>query len=121
MDHLSDRLSKFQRRIILLWAIAVMWIYIGNIINFHQHHIWGKQLIPVACTSNRSKEKSIIKYQGVNGLSFNAGSSPFFCDNGIQSVILVYGNTAAVHFSYSDLFLKPGSLMGTPLRAPPVA
>jgi hypothetical protein len=121
MDHLSDSHSKFQRRIILLWAIAVMWIYIGNIINFHQHHIWGKQLIPVACTSNRSKEKSIIKYQGVNGYSFNAGSAPLYCNGGKQSVLLVYGNTAAVHFSYSDLFKKSCSLLGTPLRAPPVA
>jgi hypothetical protein len=64
MDHLPCTSRKFQKRILIVWASAILWIYIGNIINFHQHHIWGKQLIPVAATSNRSKEKSIAKYQG---------------------------------------------------------
>jgi hypothetical protein len=121
MDHLLNSQSRFQKRILLLWAIAILWIYIGNIINFHQHHIWGKQLIPVACTNNRSKEKSIIKYQGVNGYAFHSGSAPFISENCIQSFLPVYGNAAAVHFSYSNLFLKSSVLLGTPLRAPPVA
>jgi len=47
-----------MRKFILLgWALAVVWIYIGTLVNFHQHRIWGKQLIPVAAYSTRAKEK----------------------------------------------------------------
>jgi len=47
-----------MRKLILIgWALAVVWIYIGNLVNFHQHRIWGKQLIPVAAYSTRAKEK----------------------------------------------------------------
>lgn len=52
-------LPRRQRLTIYVWAFAMLWLYIGNIINFHQHHIWGKQLLPVACTSVRSKVKTI--------------------------------------------------------------
>jgi hypothetical protein len=47
-----------MRKLILIgWALAVVWIYLGNLVNFHQHRIWGKQLIPVAAYSTRAKEK----------------------------------------------------------------
>ena len=47
-----------MRKLILIgWALSVVWIYIGNLVNFHQHRIWGKQLIPVAAYSTRAKEK----------------------------------------------------------------
>jgi hypothetical protein len=117
MDHLSDLNSKFYKRILIVWAIAILWIYVGNIINFHQHHIWGKQLIPVACSSSRSKEKSIIKYQGFN--LFSNGCSPLISENSVPSAISVYGNFAAVHFSYSCQKVTTCTLLGRSLRAPP--
>jgi hypothetical protein len=61
MDRKSAYSSTFQKYILLVWAAAIMWIYIGNIINFHQHHIWGKQLLPVAAATSRSKEKSLAR------------------------------------------------------------
>ncbi|MEI6748688.1 MAG: hypothetical protein ACOYMF_13915 [Bacteroidales bacterium] len=46
-----------QKRILLLWAFAICWFYLGSLINFHQHHIWGKILIPQinSCSRNKSK------------------------------------------------------------------
>lgn len=72
IHQIKGSMGKFSRftlasrkHIALMWAVAVMWIYLGNIINFHQHHIWGKQLIPVAATSQRSKEKLLsIQHSG---------------------------------------------------------
>jgi hypothetical protein len=122
MDHISDKIKTFHKRVLFVWAIAILWMYIGNIINFHQYHIWGKQLIPVACSSSRSKEKSIIKHQGFYPHSLNAGNpSPVISENSSPSSHIVYGNIAAVHFSYSNLFQKTCTRLGTPLRAPPLA
>jgi len=57
MRHLRSVSSIFRKLVLLGWAVAVLWIYLGNLVNFHQHRIWGKQLIPVACYSTRAKEK----------------------------------------------------------------
>ena len=56
--------SSLHKFILVGWAVAVVWIYMGNLVNFHLHHIWGKQLIPVACSSTRYKEEdsaSVVK------------------------------------------------------------
>jgi hypothetical protein len=57
MSYLRKFLSVLRKLILIGWALAVVWIYIGNLVNFHQHRIWGKQLIPVAAYSTRAKEK----------------------------------------------------------------
>ncbi len=57
MGQLQKSTSLLRKALLIGWAIAVFWIYLGNLINFHQHKIWGKQLIPVACSSTRVKEK----------------------------------------------------------------
>jgi hypothetical protein len=65
MSYLRSTTSVLRKFILIGWAVAVVWIYMGNLVNFHQNRIWGKQLIPVACSSTRSKEKdvaSVVKY-----------------------------------------------------------
>lgn len=57
MSYLRKSLSVIRKLVLIGWALAVVWIYIGNLVNFHQHRIWGKQLIPVAAYSTRAKEK----------------------------------------------------------------
>lgn len=57
MSYLRTFLSFMRKLILIGWALSVVWIYIGNLVNFHQHRIWGKQLIPVAAYSTRAKEK----------------------------------------------------------------
>lgn len=57
-------MRKFRVFLLTGWAFAVLWVHFGNIINFHQHRIWGKQLLPVAVTNTRCKDKesaSLVK------------------------------------------------------------
>jgi len=58
MRYLRSTKSLLRKTILIGWAVAVVWIYMGNLVNFHQHHIWGKQLIPVACSSTRYKDEN---------------------------------------------------------------
>jgi hypothetical protein len=62
MGYLRSVTSLFRKIILIGWAFAVIWIYLGNLVNFHQYHIWGKQLIPVACYSTRAKEKDVASF-----------------------------------------------------------
>jgi hypothetical protein len=57
MRYLHSVTSFLRKTILVGWAFAIVWIYVGNLVNFHQNRIWGKQLIPVACYSTRAKEK----------------------------------------------------------------
>jgi len=62
MHRLNIHLPALRKAIILGWAVAVIWIYLGNLVNFHQNRIWGKQLIPAACSSTRGKEKTCLAF-----------------------------------------------------------
>ena len=50
----------------LLWAIAIFWFYLGNLINFHENRIWGKILIPACFThsSINKKDGDLLKDAG---------------------------------------------------------
>ena len=75
MRYIRSTTSVLRKAILVGWAVAVVWIYMGNLVNFHQHHIWGKQLIPVACSSTRYKDEStasVVKNDN-NSKSFDSG------------------------------------------------
>jgi len=62
MEFLRSGKSLLRKFILLGWAFLVLWIYVGNLVNFHQYRIWGKQLIPVACSSTRVKDKDSVSF-----------------------------------------------------------
>ena len=111
-----------RRRMILLCAVSILWIYVGNIINFHQHHIWGKQLIPVACTTNRTKEKAfeqqgnILKHHSqpgfINQESIQAAEQLTAASGEISSILVVPDKV----YNHSN-----GCIMAHALRGPPLA
>ena len=76
MNHPRKISSLLRKTLLIGWAVAVVWIYMGNLVNFHQHKIWGKQLMPVECSSTRVKEKdaaSFVKFDR-NSKHLDSGS-----------------------------------------------
>jgi len=53
---------------VLATAFLVFWIYLGSLINFHQHHIWGRNLIPSGILSKR--EETITVAQDLPSVDF---------------------------------------------------
>jgi hypothetical protein len=51
--------GKIVKSFLFLWAAAILWIYIGSLVNFHQHKIWGRPLLPQLLYAKRDKEQSI--------------------------------------------------------------
>lgn len=49
--------ALISRGFIVLWATAIIWFYLGNLINFHQNRIWGKILIPACFTHSSVNNK----------------------------------------------------------------
>jgi hypothetical protein len=108
---------------LIFWATAVLFICIGSLVNFHQHKIWGKALLPQLLYTKRDKEKSLDIFKTVNpGIStvpvhFNIIDFAEIQDQPSTSI------------SFSSKYLIEGilsvddqqRLSSLPLRAPPLA
>ncbi|MEI8048969.1 MAG: hypothetical protein WCI92_16420 [Bacteroidota bacterium] len=120
----KGKISASLRKAILLgWAFAVVWIYLGNLVNFHQHHIWGKQLIPVACSSTRAKEKdsaSFVKNDG-NSKSFGNGQHFDFSSPDTQVCNILQPEIVSTYFKLPNAPVLLQGIQAFSLRGPPSA
>lgn len=100
----------------LATAFFVFWIYLGSIINFHQHHIFGRTLMPQGVLAKR-EEKQISADLPV--ISFSLDS----CESQQQVLLpepmVFHINTGAV--TLQSILSEGESLSGHGLRAPPAA
>ncbi len=64
-------MNRFIRKIfVFLWAVSVLWIMTGSLINFHQYKIWKRPLNIQLIAVKRDKEKVIsIQKLHVPGLT----------------------------------------------------
>lgn len=106
----------------LTWAFAIVWISLGSLINFHQHHLWRKQLIPqvVASLNKKDKSKFVVQFRqnqdsgNDNGIDLiavsdvNTGSDSYY-----PQVTLVLPDQVNADLPATGLYRSHG------LRAPP--
>lgn len=95
--------TKTQKHLLLIWAFAIGWFYLGSLINFHQHHIWGKQMIPQVNSSTRNKSKTAPGLGNDETAGFNLPSND-----------LVSTSHISVGFLFSEPTFVISSLNSTP-------
>ncbi|KAF0200577.1 MAG: hypothetical protein FD170_3326 [Bacteroidetes bacterium] len=61
-------ITRIGKIAILATAFLVFWIYLGSLINFHQHHIFGRTLIPAGILSKR--EETLIVSNDLPSLDY---------------------------------------------------
>ncbi len=123
MGFLTSTTSTLRKAILIGWAFGVLWIYLGNLVNFHQHHIWGKQLIPVACSSTRAKEKdsaSFIKNDG-NAKSFGNGLHFDFSSPDTQVLDILQLEVISTYLILPNAPLLLQGIQAFSFRGPPSA
>jgi hypothetical protein len=107
--------SRIGKAAIVGLAFLVFWIYLGSLINFHQHHIFGRTLIPAGIVSKR--EESLHISNDLPSL-----------DSFLSPVIPARQSENSLKLYYSVVFLPDYcpfqySVIGIPanngLRAPP--
>lgn len=116
--------TLFLRKTLLVgWAFAVVWIYVGNLVNFHQNRIWGKQLIPVACYSTRAKEKDGASTVKNNNNSKNnlPGLHFDFSAPDQQASLIPYNLYFSTYFVLSDIPVHEHTFISLSFRGPPTA
>jgi len=123
MNYFRSSTSVLRKLILLGWALAVVWIYLGNLVNFHQNRIWGKQLIPVACYSTRAKEKDstfTVKSDTDSRLSL-PGQLFDFSTPGQQVTDLPYIEFISSYFFLPDIPVLQQEFEALSFRGPPTA
>jgi len=123
MGYLRSTTSFLRRAILIGWAVAVVWIYLGNLVNFHQHHIWGKQLIPVAYSSTRYKDEnsaSVVKNDN-SSKSFDTSLHFDFATIAHQITDIPYFEIVSSHLHISDSPILFQGILAFSLRGPPSA
>ena len=123
MSYLSSTKSVLRKAILIGWAVAVVWIYLGNLVNFHQYHIWGKQLIPVAYSSTRYKDEnsdSVVKNDN-DSKSFDTGVHFDFATLGQQIYNIPYFEIVTSNLNVSIAPVLQQGIQAYSLRGPPSA
>jgi len=113
----KTNIEKFYRIAILATAFLVFWIYLGSIINFHQHHIFGRSLMPQGILAKREESIQVSLDLPVYLVLFTASCSPAeqLLPESTWMVI------EAVSGVVTNLALKSGISLFHGLRAPPLA
>jgi len=97
-----------------VWIIPVFLITFGSLINFHQHRIWGEQLMPHSFVAPRDKAKIVkiqdVKYHSTDFCAYEAGQETLY-------------NLPVVQVIYAETEDDPGFryFLSASLRAPPLA
>lgn len=106
---------RMEKVVILAMASAVFWIYLGGLINFHQHHIFGRTLISESIVNKR--EESALSSLDLPSI-----------DSFLSSIIPDDQTEKILKLQFTGIFLPDFSplaviLIGIPachgLRAPP--
>ncbi len=113
--------SRYKRILNLSLSFFILWLSLGSLVNFHQHHIWKRLLIPQVVASLKQKDKQKGLASDAFAPQDHSDSAPCGCffSQAEKTTLLPcteisYSNTEAVA-TLTDFF-GPSNL-----RAPPVA
>jgi hypothetical protein len=120
------KLSATSRKgLILLWVFAIGWFYLGSLINFHQHHIWGKSLIPQINACSRSKGKTLIgdNNEDSSGVQLTLTNDNYIAESieGFAIPEPVYITVAGIQNLIDPFFPPHKGCASFQLRGPPQA
>lgn len=112
--------NTFRKYLAIAWAIAIIWVYFGSLINFHQHQIWKKQLNPTfAAAFKREKAKTAAYTTNSDMASVPPVMVSDLPANDFNVVAIALHPLTVLHALNQDLptlAYDPGS---SSLRAPP--
>jgi hypothetical protein len=123
MGYLRKVSSLLRKALLIGWALAIIWIYLGNLVNFHLNRIWGKQLMPIECSSTRVKEKDAASFvkNDRNSKSIDSGLQFDFTIAGSQISENLYAVLVSSHLNLLDIPVLHQEIHAFSFRGPPTA
>ena len=116
--------GKIFKPFLFLWAVAILWICIGSLVNFHQHKIWGTPLLPELLYAKRDKEQSVDITKLITQ-DIPKHHNPFTLDffNSIPGSFSfeIYCFKSSKYIITANSFLTKQFFLSNGLRAPPLS
>jgi len=120
--HTMKTCSTYTRFILILLALGITWVYLASLVNFHQHRIRGKHLVPELVFIIKQKEKNkaaFAKKAGCHEFSGKKYHSPPLAIHQDDMICHLQDDLILISAEpYSTTFSQhcPGQLL---LRGPP--
>jgi hypothetical protein len=118
-----NKTARIRKRLILLIAFSIIWVFIGSLVIFHQEHVMGKifKWSNVTFVVPKSKDEKSVK-------NLKAGISPDHCQSQILAVIndnkreqLLAGVFSLLPQPIAEQAIPDFITSSSGLRAPPLA
>jgi hypothetical protein len=107
------------------WATSIVWMYVGLLVNFHQHKIWGKELIPQFVFYKRGVDKPFKSWDLSKKARDNSGESfdhfDFTFIQAGDATVLQYASLSSLLPCVTSPLITPHPYSSVGLRAPPIA
>jgi len=117
--------GNILKSFLYIWAAAILWISIGSLVNFHQHKIWGRALLPQLIYAKRDKDQSIDYNKLIKPdlpRDINPGSFDYFSATPASSSTEYFTSSSSYYFSSTPEFiLIKRDISSNGLRAPPLS
>jgi hypothetical protein len=117
--------DKILKSFLFLWAAAILWIYIGSLVNFHQHKIWGRALLPQLIYAKRDKDQSIDYHKLIKPdlpKNINPGNFDYFNAIPVSASFEYLPSSSSCYLnSTSEIVFIQRVVSTNGLRAPPVS
>ena len=117
--------GKILKSFLYIWAAAILWIYVGSLVNFHQHKIWGKALLPQLLYAKRDKEHSIDYNKLIkpdHPKEFNSCNLDYFAGIPASPSIEYWNVSSSTDIILSaNIILLKRFISSDGLRAPPLS
>ncbi len=124
MEKVTNISKVLKRGFLVLWAIAILWFYLGNLINFHQNRIWGKVLIPSCFTHSSVNNKGFGSLVKTNNDSLSTLYEVEFDALEYEQFIplsAIFFEYTILNQPFADALVPSPVLNENCLRGPPVA
>jgi len=101
--------------------VAMMWLTIGSLVNFHMNLIFGKQLISQTLYCQRQKDKSLKELKNFGGVSRDIVPQPAGLPQPEMIVRVRQTPSPARYSDQAPQHIQTAGRQQHGLRAPPVA
>lgn len=117
--------SILHKGFLILWAAAIFWFYLGNLVNFHQNRIWGKYLIPSCYTHSSVNKQDFGTLQNDDHTALLNLHSYNFDEVVVTQFEFVVDplvlDTYYTDQDYSETLVSDPPISANSLRGPPIA
>ena len=115
--------TRIQKRLVLLIAFSIIWVFIGSLVVFHQEHVMGKihkwHNTNFVMPKSKDKLSLIFNHQG-NSANPTVELAPAVI-NGTETIGYLMGSGTSLSQNWNEETCPLRRIQSAALRAPPLA